>query len=125
MWTYLNGEFIPKEEVRVSPFDRGFLFGDSVFETIRTLNNKVLFLEDHYFRLMASMRICRMEIPMQFTMEYFESQILNLIQLVFHKLFLHLPFYLHHMVITTNYEYMMKMHIVMVYYYDDKLIVFL
>lgn len=60
--------------------NRGFLFGDSVFETIRTLNNKVLFLEDHYFRLMASMRICRMEIPMQFTMEYFESQILNLIQ---------------------------------------------
>ena len=60
--------------------NRGFLFGDSVFETIRTLNNKVLFLEDHYFRLMASMRICRMEIPMQFTMEYFESQILSLIQ---------------------------------------------
>lgn len=59
--------------------NRGFLFGDSVFETIRTLNNKVLFLEDHYFRLMASMRICRMEIPMQLTMEYFESQILELL----------------------------------------------
>ena len=59
--------------------NRGFLFGDSVFETIKTLNNKVLFLEDHYFRLMASMRICRMEIPMQLTMEYFESQILELL----------------------------------------------
>ncbi|MCA1966802.1 MAG: aminotransferase class IV [Flavobacterium sp.] len=59
--------------------NRGFLFGDSIFETIKVLNNKVLFLEDHYFRLMASMRICRMEIPMNFTMEYFESQILNLI----------------------------------------------
>ena len=60
--------------------NRGFLFGDSVFETIKMLDNKVLFLEDHYFRLMASMRICRMKIPMNFTMEYFESQILNLIQ---------------------------------------------
>lgn len=60
--------------------NRGFLFGDSVFETIKVLDNKVLFLEDHYFRLMASMRICRMEIPMNFTMEYFESQILNLVQ---------------------------------------------
>ena len=60
--------------------NRGFLFGDSIFETIKVLNNKVLFLEDHYFRLMASMRICRMEIPMNFTMEYFESQILNLVQ---------------------------------------------
>ena len=59
--------------------NRGFLFGDSVFETIKVLDNKVLFLEDHYFRLMASMRICRMEIPMNFTMEYFEEQILNLI----------------------------------------------
>ena len=60
--------------------NRGFLFGDSVFETIKVLDNKVLFIEDHYFRLMASMRICRMEIPMNFSMEYFESQILNLIQ---------------------------------------------
>lgn len=60
--------------------NRGFLFGDSIFETIKVLDNKVLFLEDHYFRLMASMRICRMEIPMNFTMEYFESQIVNLVQ---------------------------------------------
>ncbi|WP_333809978.1 aminotransferase class IV [Flavobacterium sp.] len=60
--------------------NRGFLFGDSIFETIKVLDNKVLFLEDHYFRLMASMRICRMEIPMNFTMEYFEEQIVNLVQ---------------------------------------------
>ncbi|MFD2890843.1 aminotransferase class IV [Flavobacterium chuncheonense] len=60
--------------------NRGFLFGDAIFETIRVLNNKVLFLEDHYFRLMASMRICRMEIPMNFTMEFFESQILSLVE---------------------------------------------
>lgn len=60
--------------------NRGFLFGDCVFETIKVLDNKVLFLEDHYFRLMASMRICRMEIPMNFTMEYFETQILTLVQ---------------------------------------------
>ena len=62
--------------------NRGFLFGDSVFETIKVLDNKVLFLEDHYFRLMASMRICRMEIPMNLTMEYFESQIINLIEVL-------------------------------------------
>lgn len=58
--------------------NRGFLFGDAVFETIKVLDNKVLFLEDHYFRLMASMRICRMEIPMNFTMEFFEEQIIKL-----------------------------------------------
>lgn len=58
--------------------NRGFLFGDAVFETVKVVNNTVLFAEDHYFRLMASMRICRMEIPMNFTLEYFEEQILNL-----------------------------------------------
>lgn len=58
--------------------NRGFLYGDAVFETLKVLDGKVLFLEDHYFRLMATMRIVRMEIPMNFTMEYFEEQILNL-----------------------------------------------
>ena len=58
--------------------NRGFLYGDTVFETLKVLDGKVLFLEDHYFRLMATMRIVRMEIPMNFTMEYFEEQILNL-----------------------------------------------
>ncbi|MGV7107283.1 aminotransferase class IV [Flavobacterium sp. U410] len=60
--------------------NRGFLFGDSVFETVRVVDGKILFAEEHYFRLMASMRICRMEIPMEFTLEYFENEILKLIQ---------------------------------------------
>ena len=62
--------------------NRGFLVGDAVFETIKVVNNQVLFLEDHYFRLMATMRICRMEIPMLFTMEYVEAQILELIDVL-------------------------------------------
>jgi len=57
--------------------NRGFLFGDAVFETVKIIDNKILFSEDHYFRLMASMRILRMEIPMNFTLEFFESEILN------------------------------------------------
>lgn len=58
--------------------NRGLLYGDSVFETVKILDGKILFVEDHYFRLMASMRIVRMEIPMNFTMEYFEEQLLTL-----------------------------------------------
>ncbi|MCJ1806003.1 aminotransferase class IV [Flavobacterium covae] len=57
--------------------NRAFLYGDAIFETLKVLDNKVLFLEDHYFRLMASMRILRMEIPLNFTLEYFENQILE------------------------------------------------
>jgi branched-chain amino acid aminotransferase len=60
--------------------NRAFLYGDAVFETLKILKGKILFLEDHYFRLMASMRILRMEIPMNFTMEYFEEQILSVLK---------------------------------------------
>jgi branched-chain amino acid aminotransferase len=58
--------------------NRAFLYGDSVFETLKVIDGKILFLEEHYFRLMASMRIIRMEIPMLFTMEYMEKQVLSL-----------------------------------------------
>lgn len=61
--------------------NRAFLYGDALFETVKVLDGKVLFLEDHYFRLMASMRIVRMEIPMNFTMEFFEEEILKAIPL--------------------------------------------
>lgn len=60
--------------------NRGFLYGDAVFETLKIVQGKILFLEDHYFRLMASMRILRMEIPMDFTMEFFEEQLLSTVK---------------------------------------------
>lgn len=70
-----NGSIV-SQDTNVLTHNRAFLYGDGVFETVKIVNNKILFLEDHYFRLMASMRVVRMEIPMNFTMEYFEQQIL-------------------------------------------------
>lgn len=61
----------------ISSENRGFLYADAVFETVKVVRGKVLFLEDHYFRLMSSMRILRMRIPMEFSMEYFEQQLLS------------------------------------------------
>ncbi len=73
-----NGNIIDSAQNQL--FDnRAFLFGDAVFETLKVIDNKVLFLEDHYFRLMSSMRILRMEIPMNFTMEFLESEITTLL----------------------------------------------
>ena len=69
-----NGFLVENIEI-FGASNRGFSYGDAVFETMRIRNGSVLFLEDHYFRLMATMRIVRMEIPMNFTMEYFEAQI--------------------------------------------------
>lgn len=74
-----NGDIVEKSNQDIEN-NRGFLYGDAVFETLKVLDNKILFLEDHYFRLMASMRVLRMEIPMNFTMEYLEEQILSLIK---------------------------------------------
>ncbi len=71
-----NGEIL-SSETNLSNSNRGFLYGDGIFETLKIINNKILFLEDHYFRLMASMRIVRMQIPNDFTLEYIEKQILS------------------------------------------------
>ena len=74
----INGE-IQTSDTLISNSNRAFLYGDGVFETLKIVNNKILFLEDHYFRLMASLRIVRMQIPANFTMEFMESQVLNLV----------------------------------------------
>ncbi|WP_395063771.1 aminotransferase class IV [Flavobacterium sp.] len=71
-----NGQIL-SSSTNLSNSNRSFLYGDGVFETLKIVNNKILFLEDHYFRLMSSMRIVRMQIPDNFTLEYIEEQILN------------------------------------------------
>lgn len=76
----INGNIIKNEDASISILNRGFNYGDAVFETIKVAHNKILFWEDHYFRLMASMRILRMEIPMNFTSEFLEKQIFDLVQ---------------------------------------------
>lgn len=73
---------IQDSNLQLTVSNRSFLYGDGVFETLKIVNNKILFFEDHYFRLMASMRIVRMEIPMTFTMEYLEEQILKLVEVL-------------------------------------------
>lgn len=55
--------------------NRAFLFGDAVFDTLKVVGQKIYFWEEHYLRLMAAMRIVRMEIPDSFTMEFLENQI--------------------------------------------------
>ncbi|MBG6061390.1 branched-chain amino acid aminotransferase [Flavobacterium sp. CG_9.1] len=73
-----NGTIVSQDD-NILTQNRAFLYGDGVFETVKIINNKILFLEDHYFRLMSSMRVVRMEIPMNFTMEYLEEQILSVV----------------------------------------------
>ena len=70
-----NGTILEKGILALE--NRGYKWGDALFETLKVVNSKILFWEEHYFRLMASMRILRMEIPMTFTMEFLEQEILK------------------------------------------------
>ena len=76
----LNGTLQSTQEGKVSINNRGLQYGDAVFETLKVVSNRINFWEDHYFRLMASMRILRMEIPMTFSMEFLENEILKTIE---------------------------------------------
>ena len=71
----LNGTITSHVAAKLSLKNRGLLYGDAVFETIKAVNGQLFFWEDHYFRLMASMRILRMAIPMHFSMEFLENEI--------------------------------------------------
>ncbi len=62
--------------------NRAFLYGDSVFETLRIIDNKIIFWEDHYFRLMSSMRIIRLDIPDNYSPDFLQENILKLHRLV-------------------------------------------
>ncbi len=72
-----NGEFIASQQLQTDIQNRGLNYGDGVFETLKYANGRINFWEDHYFRLMSSMRILRMEIPMNFSPEYLEEKLLE------------------------------------------------
>lgn len=76
----LNGQLVSEKNPVLTFNNRSFKYGDGVFDTLKVVNGKVIFLEDHYFRLMASMRMLRMDIPMEFTLEFMENEILRLTQ---------------------------------------------
>ncbi|WP_018861965.1 MULTISPECIES: D-amino acid aminotransferase [unclassified Thioalkalivibrio] len=61
---YFNGEFIPLESVRISPLDRGFLFGDSVYEVIPSYGGQLFLLREHLQRLQRSLDAIRLETPL-------------------------------------------------------------
>lgn len=76
----INGRIVANSNAFLNFFNRGFTYGDAVFETIKVNSERPIFWEAHYFRLMASMRMLRMDIPMHFTPEFLESEIISLVK---------------------------------------------
>lgn len=67
MIVYLNGEFLPQEEAKLSPFDRGFMFADGVYEVIRSYNGNLFRYEDHLDRLRRSLSSIKLEYDLSST----------------------------------------------------------
>ena len=75
-----NGDLLADTHHFLNHTNRGLRFGDALSESVRYSGKALLFWEPHYFRLMASMRQLRMEIPMQFTLENLEEEILKTLE---------------------------------------------
>ncbi len=63
MLVYVNGHFLPKDEARVSVFDHGFLYGDGIYETLRSYQGKIFLLKKHLARLKHSAEAVSLSLP--------------------------------------------------------------
>ena len=75
-----NGALIGAEGNILALHNRAFAYGDAVTDVSKYSYQQLLFWEEHYLRLMAGMRVLRMNIPMSFSMEYIEEEILKTIR---------------------------------------------
>jgi branched-chain amino acid aminotransferase len=63
MWIYLNTRFVKEEEAVVSVFDHGFLYGDGVYETIRSYGSRIFMRDQHLARLRRSAEAIGLKVP--------------------------------------------------------------
>ncbi|MCX7917199.1 MAG: branched-chain-amino-acid transaminase [bacterium] len=63
---YLDGKFVDESEAKISIFDHGLLYGDGVFEGLRSYNGKIFKLDEHLIRLYKSAKAISLEIPLKF-----------------------------------------------------------
>ncbi len=77
-WVYMDGEFVKKEEARISVFDHGFLYGDGIFEGIRVYNGNIFRLREHLVRLYESAKSILLEIP--HTLEEMEKLVVEAVR---------------------------------------------
>lgn len=63
MLVFLNGTFVPEDKAVISIFDRGFLYGDGLFETLRVFNGKPFRWREHIERLQAGAEFVKIKVP--------------------------------------------------------------
>lgn len=79
MSCWMNGHYVKSEEIKISPFDHGFLYGVGFFETFRTYDGHVFLFKEHMERLRGALAEYRIAMP------YEDAEILEAIQMLTDK----------------------------------------
>ena len=74
-----NGQLLPSGDALVSADSRALRYGDGIFETIKVIDGRILFLDDHILRMQDGMRILLMSLPIENLKQYLTDQILKLL----------------------------------------------
>ncbi len=74
-----NGVLIPHDSYSIKAGNRAFLYGDGLFESIRVINGRVINIENHMKRLFEGMKALCMNIPAEYTADFFEKEINTLL----------------------------------------------
>lgn len=75
---YLNGKFLPKNEINISPDDRGFLFADGIYEVVRWYQGFFYDMESHLTRMKRSLKEIHIEWPEENTFPYIARELIRL-----------------------------------------------
>ena len=75
---YLNGDFVPEKDAKVSIFDSALMFGDMVFDMTRSFNKKQFILREHIDRIYAGVKM--LKIPLEMTPEQMEEAVYKTIK---------------------------------------------
>lgn len=78
-YVFHKGEFVSDMATHIAKDNRAFRFGDGFFESMRIVNGKALFLENHFARVISTANALRMQLPPDFTPELLRGQILEVL----------------------------------------------
>jgi branched-chain amino acid aminotransferase len=76
---FLNSDFVPLNEAKISVMDRGFLYGDGIFETLRAYGGKIFKLQEHLERMRHSASVLQLSVP------HTQMELANIIAILLEK----------------------------------------
>jgi branched-subunit amino acid aminotransferase/4-amino-4-deoxychorismate lyase len=79
-FVFHNGEFVSDTATHIAKDNRAFRFGDGFFESMRIVNGRALFLENHFARIISTANALKIQLPTGFTIDLLQSQVLEVLR---------------------------------------------